>query len=54
MKSSTEEIAGLAEKLDVEVQNLSEVTLWLGSRMLEGEIQMLARFSFAEKCSDKY
>ena len=38
MKSSTEEIAGLAEKLDVEVQNLSEVTLWLGSRMLEGEI----------------
>ena len=38
MKSSTEEIVGLAEKLDVEVQNLSEVTLWLGSRMLEGEI----------------
>ena len=38
MKSSTEEITGLAEKLDVEVQNLSEVTLWLGSRMLEGEI----------------
>ena len=38
MKKDDEVIASMAEKLEKEVSNLSEVTLWLGSRMLEGEL----------------
>jgi len=38
MKEDDEIISSLAEKLEKEVETLSEVTLWLGSRMLEGEL----------------
>ena len=38
MKEDDEIISSMAEKLEKEVETLSEVTLWLGSRMLEGEL----------------
>ena len=38
MKEDDEIIFSMAEKLEKEVTTLSEVTLWLGSRMLEGEL----------------
>jgi len=38
MKKDDEVIASMAEKLEKEVSTLSEVTLWLGGRMLEGEL----------------
>ena len=38
MKKDDEIIASMAEKLEKEVATLSEVTLWLGGRMLEGEL----------------
>ena len=38
MKEDDEIISSMAEKLEKEVATLSEVTLWLGSRMLEGEL----------------
>ncbi len=38
MKEDDEIISSMAEKLEKEVTTLSEVTLWLGSRMLEGEL----------------
>ncbi len=38
MKQDDEIISSMAEKLEKEVTTLSEVTLWLGSRMLEGEL----------------
>ena len=38
MKQDDEEIVSMAKKLEKEVNTLSEITLWLGSRMLEGEL----------------
>ena len=38
MKKDDEEIVSMAEKLEKEVNTLSEITLWLGSKMLEGEL----------------
>ena len=38
MKAGDEELQNMATLLEVEVNNLSEVTLWLGGRMLEGEL----------------
>ncbi len=38
MKKDDEVIVSMAEKLEKEVSTLSEVTLWLGRRMLEGEL----------------
>ena len=38
MKGEDEVVASMADKLETEVSKLSEVTMWLGSRMLEGEI----------------
>ena len=38
MKNDDEIISSMAEKLQKEVNTLSEVTLWLGGRMLEGEL----------------
>jgi len=38
MNEGGEVLSGLAQKLKVEVDKLSEVTLWLGSKMLEGEL----------------
>ncbi len=38
MKNDDEIISSMAEKLQKEVDTLSEVTLWLGGRMLEGEL----------------
>ena len=38
MNESGEVLSDLAQKLKVEVDRLSEVTLWLGSKMLEGEL----------------
>ena len=38
MNEGGEVLSGLAQKLKVEVDRLSEVTLWLGSKMLEGEL----------------
>ena len=38
MNESGEVLSDLAQKLKVEVNRLSEVTLWLGSKMLEGEL----------------
>ena len=38
MNECGEVLSGLAQKLKVEVDRLSEVTLWLGSKMLEGEL----------------
>ena len=38
MKTDDEIISSMAEKLQKEVDTLSEVTLWLGGRMLEGEL----------------
>ena len=38
MKKDDEVISSMAEKLEKEVSTLSEVTLWLGGRMLEGEL----------------
>ncbi len=38
MKEDDEIISSMAEKLEKEVTTLSEVTLWLGARMLEGEL----------------
>ncbi len=38
MKNGGELLSNLAQKLKVEVDKLSEVTLWLGSKMLEGEL----------------
>ena len=38
MKNEDEIISSMAEKLQKEVNTLSEVTLWLGGRMLEGEL----------------
>ena len=38
MKDDDEIISSMAEKLQKEVDTLSEVTLWLGGRMLEGEL----------------
>ena len=38
MKNDAEIISSMAEKLQKEVDTLSEVTLWLGGRMLEGEL----------------
>ena len=38
MSEGGEVLSDMAEKLKVEVDRLSEVTLWLGSKMLEGEL----------------
>ena len=38
MKNDDEIISSMAEKLQKEVDTLSEVTMWLGGRMLEGEL----------------
>ena len=38
MNEGGEVLSDLAKKLKVEVDRLSEVTLWLGSKMLEGEL----------------
>ena len=38
MKNDDEIVSSMAEKLQKEVDTLSEVTLWLGGRMLEGEL----------------
>ena len=38
MKEGGEVLSDMAQKLKVEVDRLSEVTLWLGSKMLEGEL----------------
>ena len=38
MNNGGELLSNLAQKLKVEVDKLSEVTLWLGSKMLEGEL----------------
>jgi alkylation response protein AidB-like acyl-CoA dehydrogenase len=38
MKKDDEEIVLMAEKLEKEVNTLSEITLWLGSKLLEGEL----------------
>ena len=38
MKNDDDIISSMAEKLQKEVDTLSEVTLWLGGRMLEGEL----------------
>ncbi len=38
MKNDDEVISSMAENLQKEVDTLSEVTLWLGGRMLEGEL----------------
>ncbi len=38
MKQDDEELISMAEKLEKEVNTLSEITLWLGSKMLEGEL----------------
>ena len=38
MNNGGELLSDLAQKLKVEVDKLSEVTLWLGSKMLEGEL----------------
>src|SRR5210317_820881 len=38
MKQDDEKLVSMAEKLDKEVNTLSEITLWLGSKMLEGEL----------------
>ncbi len=38
MKKEDEVVASMAENLQTEVAKLSEVTMWLGSRMLEGEL----------------
>ena len=38
MNEGGEVLSNLAQKLKVEVDRLSEVTLWLGSKMLEGEL----------------
>ena len=38
MNEGGEVLSDMAEKLKVEVDRLSEVTLWLGSKMLEGEL----------------
>ena len=38
MKQDDEELVLMAEKLEKEVNTLSEITLWLGSKMLEGEL----------------
>ena len=38
MNEGGEVLSDMAQKLKVEVDRLSEVTLWLGSRMLEGEL----------------
>ena len=38
MKQDDEELVSMAEKLEKEVNTLSEITLWLGSKMLEGEL----------------
>ena len=38
MNEGGEVLSDLAQKLKVEVNRLSEVTLWLGSKMLEGEL----------------
>ena len=38
MNESGEVLSDMAQKLKVEVDRLSEVTLWLGSKMLEGEL----------------
>ena len=38
MNEGGELLSDLAQKLKVEVDRLSEVTLWLGSKMLEGEL----------------
>ena len=38
MKAGDEDLQKMASLLEVEVNNLSEVTLWLGGKMLEGEL----------------
>jgi hypothetical protein len=38
MKTGDEDLQKMASLLDKEVTNLSEVTLWLGGKMLEGEL----------------
>ena len=38
MNEGGEVLSNMAQKLKVEVDRLSEVTLWLGSKMLEGEL----------------
>ena len=38
MNEGGEVLSDMAQKLKVEVDSLSEVTLWLGSKMLEGEL----------------
>ena len=38
MKKDDEDIVLMAEKLEKEVNTLSEITLWLGSKLLEGEL----------------
>ena len=38
MSQAGDVLSSMSEKLKVEVDKLSEVTLWLGSKMLEGEL----------------
>ena len=38
MKGEDDVVASMAEKLETEVAKLSEITMWLGSKMLEGEL----------------
>ena len=38
MKTGDDDLQKMASLLDKEVTNLSEVTLWLGGKMLEGEL----------------
>src|SRR6056300_1076799 len=38
MKQDDEKLVSMAERLEKEVNTLSEITLWLGSKMLEGEL----------------
>ena len=38
MSQASDVLSSMSEKLKVEVDKLSEVTLWLGSKMLEGEL----------------
>jgi alkylation response protein AidB-like acyl-CoA dehydrogenase len=38
MSQASDVLSSMSEKLKIEVDKLSEVTLWLGSKMLEGEL----------------
>ena len=54
-KSIQADRQAMAEKLQKEVDTLSEVTLWLGGRMLEGElVDASAAATPYLKCLDKF